>query len=95
MATTVTTTESSHSKANRPRGGARDYLVDGKLRAGFALVAWPADYGNSGVMSFMLSRNSVLYEADLGPEGDELAKAMPGFDPDGRWLPVLTEFTAL
>lgn len=73
-------------------GGAYSYLVDGRLRLGFALVAWPAEYGDSGVMSFILSRDGTLYEADLGPGGDAAAGNMVLFDPDNRWMPVLTEF---
>ena len=73
-------------------GGALDYVDKGNMVNGFALVAWPADYGDSGVMSFMLGRNGVLYEADLGPNGTTYASAMPAYDPDPRWSPVAASF---
>ncbi len=76
-------------------GGAYSYVNDGQMNGGFALVAWPVDYGNSGVMSFMLNRDGILYEADLGPGGGEYAEAMEGFDPGDFWMPVLAEFIAL
>jgi hypothetical protein len=75
--------------------GAFSYLVNSNMLAGFALVAWPAEYETSGVMSFMLSRSGTLYEADLGLEGGTFASAMLGFDPDDRWAPVLEGFTNL
>jgi hypothetical protein len=76
-------------------GGSVDYLVDGRLVGGFALVAWPAEYGRSGVMSFMLSRDGQLFEADLGADSGSVAKAMTRFDPDSRWNPVEKAFTSL
>lgn len=76
-------------------GGPADYQVDGKLRGGFALIAWPDEYGSSGIMSFMVSRDGVLYESDLGPDSAETAMQIDAFDPDGRWHPVLADYTAL
>ncbi len=73
-------------------GGAADYVERGNMVNGFALVAWPANYGDTGVMSFMLGRNGVLYEADLGPNGATYASAMPAYDPDPRWMPVAEGF---
>lgn len=75
-------------------GGATNYVDRGNMVNGFALVAWPADYGDTGVMSFMLGRNGVLYEADLGPNGANYASAMPAYDPDPRWMPVAAGFIA-
>jgi hypothetical protein len=83
------------SQGPHAAAGALSYLVNGNMIAGFALVAWPAEYGTSGVMSFMLSRSGTLYQADLGPEGGTFASAMLGFDPDARWTPVLAGFTDL
>lgn len=83
------------SQGEQAPGGAMDYLDGGNMVAGFAVIAWPADYGEGGVMSFMLGRDSVLYEADLGPDGAVIAASMAGFDPDAGWTPVLREFTAL
>jgi len=76
-------------------GGAFDYRVNGNMVRGFALIAWPAKYGESGVMSFMISRDGTLFEADLGPEGGTIASSASLFDPDNRWAPVLTEYTGL
>ena len=68
-------------------GGAQDYLVDGRLLRGFAVLAFPVEYGNSGVMSFIVGANGIVYQADLGPETGELARAMQSYDPDARWTP--------
>lgn len=66
-------------------GGARSYLRDGRMTEGFALVAWPARYGETGVTSFIVSRDSVVYEKDLGPRTDAIARAMKSYDPDPSW----------
>ena len=55
------------------------------MRAGFALVAWPLRYGDTGVMSFMVSHAGTVYEKDLGPSTDAIARAMTRFDPDASW----------
>ena len=72
--------------SNAP-GGAKDYMVDGKMVGGFAFVAYPAEYGNSGVMSFMMNQDGVLLQKDLGKTTTETATAMSEFDPAG-WTPV-------
>jgi len=69
-------------------GGAKDYVVDGKMVAGFAFVAYPAEYGNSGVMTFIISQDGVLFQKDLGRTTAETAIAMTEFDPDGTWTEV-------
>ncbi|WP_271411406.1 DUF2950 domain-containing protein [Pseudomonas sp. Q1-7] len=66
-------------------GGAYDYLLGKAMSRGFALVAWPARYGDSGVMSFMISHEGQLFQKDLGPDSETLAKAMKTFDPDSSW----------
>ena len=68
-------------------GGERSYVVDGHMTQGFALIAYPAEYGSSGVMSFIASTNGIVYEADLGDETAEIAADMPTYDPDERWTP--------
>jgi hypothetical protein len=70
------------------KGGAYDYLVKGKLLGGFALVAYPARYGSSGVMTFLVNHQGVVYEKDLGPDTAKLAPAMTRFDPDESWKAV-------
>ena len=69
-------------------GGAYDYVINGRMIAGFALVAWPADYGHSGIMTFKVSHLGQIYEADLGDDTETLAAAIGSFDPDPRWQPV-------
>jgi hypothetical protein len=66
-------------------GGAYDYVVRGKMIGGFALVAYPASWGNSGVMTFMVNHDGVVYQKDLGPDTAAAARAITRFDPDGTW----------
>lgn len=66
-------------------GGAMDYVVRGKMIGGFALVAWPAEYGNSGVMTFLVNHTGVVFQKDLGPETSALASKMTSFNPDPTW----------
>ena len=69
-------------------GGAKDYVVDGKMVVGFAFVAYPAEYGNSGVMTFIINQDGVLLQKDLGKTTTEIASAMTEFDPDDSWSVV-------
>jgi hypothetical protein len=69
-------------------GGARDYLVDGKMSGGFALVAWPASYDVTGVMTFIINHDGILSEKDLGTGTDAAARAMALYDPDPSWTAV-------
>lgn len=69
-------------------GGAYDYLIGGKMTRGFALVAWPVRYGDSGVMSFMISHDGEIFSKNLGPDGDKIALKMTRFDPDSSWSEV-------
>ena len=69
-------------------GGAYDYVIGGRMRSGFALVAWPMRYGETGVMSFMVSHDGKVYEKDLGPGSDAAARAMTRFNPDASWKKV-------
>jgi hypothetical protein len=69
-------------------GGARSYIVNGQMAAGFALVAYPAEYGNSGIMTFIVNHDGVVHEADLGPDTAKLAGAIAAYDPDARFRPV-------
>jgi hypothetical protein len=70
------------------KGGARNYIVNGRMIGGFALVASPAEYGNSGVMTFIVNHDGVIYQRDLGPETPRVAVAMKAFDPDASWREV-------
>jgi hypothetical protein len=69
-------------------GGEYDYVVKGKMIGGFALVAYPAEYGNSGVMSFIVNHEGVVYQKDLGKETEKTASTMKKFDPDKTWKKV-------
>ncbi|HEY2677323.1 MAG TPA: DUF2950 family protein [Steroidobacteraceae bacterium] len=70
------------------KGGAKDYVVDGKMTAGFAFIAYPAEYRSSGVMTFIVGKQGVVYEKDLGTTTEENAKAMSAYDPDATWRAV-------
>jgi hypothetical protein len=69
-------------------GGAYDYIVNDKMIGGFAILAHPADYANSGVMTFLANHEGVVYQKDLGENTEELAKAMQLYEPDQTWMPV-------
>lgn len=77
-------------KAQGPHapGGAYSYLIGNRMRAGFALIAWPVSYGESGVMSFMVNHAGVVYQKNLGPKTDATARAMTRFDPDDSWQKI-------
>ena len=66
-------------------GGAYDYVVDGKMIGGFALVAYPARYGSSGITTLIVNHDGVLYEKNLGKNTNQIAEAMTTFDPDQTW----------
>jgi hypothetical protein len=69
-------------------GGALDYVVNGKMIGGFALVAYPAEYRNSGVMTFIVNHAGQIYQKDLGPKTPEIAERMKEFNPDKGWEKV-------
>jgi hypothetical protein len=71
--------------------GAFDYIVRGRMIGGFAAVAWPVKYGDTGVMTFMVSYAGQVYEKNLGPDTAALARAMTRFDPDSTWQKVEPE----
>lgn len=76
------------SQSSRAPGGARDYLVNGKMARGFAFVAYPAEYGNSGIMTFIINQDGLLLQKDLGKDTAAAASAMTVYDPDNGWDPV-------
>lgn len=69
-------------------GGARSYVVDGKVTGGFALVACPAEYRTSGVMTFIVNQSGVIYQKDLGDNTADVVKAMTEYNPDKTWTRV-------
>ncbi len=76
------------SQGKNASGGAYDYVVKGKLIGGFALVAHPAEYGNSGVMTFVVNHDGNVFEKDLGNDTESIAAAMKGYNPDSTWTEV-------
>lgn len=69
-------------------GGAYDYTIKSRMTSGFALVAWPVKYGDTGVMTFVVNHQGQIYEKNLGPNTDATARAMKVFDPDTSWRKV-------
>ncbi len=69
-------------------GGAYSYVINGNMLVGFGLLAFPADYGASGVMSFIVNQSGAIYEKDLGPNTGEIAGRMTEYDPGAGWEPV-------
>ena len=72
-------------QGKNPPGGAYDYMVKGNMIGGFALVAYPAKYASSGVMTFIVNHDGVVYQKDLGRNTEKAAQAMKVFDPDSTW----------
>jgi hypothetical protein len=70
------------------QGGAYNYVVKGKMILGFALVAYPAEYGNSGIMTFIVNQEGIIYQKNLGKNTKSIAEAMKNFDPDPTWKKV-------
>jgi hypothetical protein len=66
-------------------GGKYNYIINGHMVAGFALVAWPAEWDNTGVMTFIVNQDGTVYEKNLGPKTVAVARAMTAFDPDATW----------
>ena len=64
------------------------YLQDGAMTKGFALIAWPATYGSTGVMTFVVSKTGIVYEKDLGRNTAQIATGYTAYDPDDTWRPV-------
>jgi hypothetical protein len=66
-----------------------NYVVDGKMVGGFALVAYPAEYGNSGVMTFVVNHDGSVFQKDLGPNTRQVAQRIAAFGPDHTWKKVV------
>jgi hypothetical protein len=69
-------------------GSAMSYLQDGLMTKGFALIAWPADYGSTGIMTFLIDKTGIVYQKDLGAKTSEIAGAYSTYDPDETWTPA-------
>ena len=75
--------------SDNANGGALDYFVGGVLRNGFALIAWPAEYGASGVMTFIVNQDGVVFQKDLGEDTEAAVQAIDAYDPDSTWVAVV------
>jgi hypothetical protein len=73
----------------RPPGGAYDYVINGNMIAGHALLAWPADYGISGVMTFVVNQQGKVFQKNLGPKTSAIAASITRYDPDASWTEVV------
>src|SRR5262249_31363102 len=73
------------SQGRNAPGGTRDYMVNGKLTRGFAIVAYPAEYRNSGVMTFIVNQDGRIYQKDLGSNTAQIASSMTTYNPDKSW----------
>jgi hypothetical protein len=76
------------AQGSNAKGGATSYIVDGEMSGGFALVAYPAEYGRGGIMTFMVNQDGVVYQKDLGADTLKLAPALTVYDPDKAWTVV-------
>jgi hypothetical protein len=74
-----------YRQGSNAEGGAKEYFENGVLTGGFALVAWPADYGATGIMTFIVNQDGGVFQKDLGDDTDAVVNAMNAFDPDSSW----------
>jgi len=77
-----------YAQGTNANGGARDYFKGGLLTEGFALIAWPADYGSSGVMTFIVNHDGVVFQKDLGEDTATAVESIQTFDPDSSWTAI-------
>jgi hypothetical protein len=77
-----------NGQTDKSPGGPKNYVIDGKMVGGFAVVAYPAVYDNSGIMTFMINQDGKLLQKDLGKTTADTVNAMKAFDPDSGWKPV-------
>jgi hypothetical protein len=75
-----------YSQGAAAPGGVRNYVVNGRMIGGFGVIAWPVRYGITGVMTFMVDQDGVVYQQDLGPETAQKAGVIASFDPDKGWV---------
>jgi len=77
-----------YAQGANANGGAKEYFSDGVMTQGFALVAWPADYGSSGVQTFIVNQDGVVFQKDLGEDTATAVEAIQSFDPDSSWTAI-------
>jgi hypothetical protein len=78
-----------YAQGANANGGAREYFKDGVLTEGFAAIAWPADYGASGVMTFIVNQDGVVFQKDLGEDTATVVEAIKAFDPESSWTAIV------
>ena len=78
-------------QGNAAKGGSKDYIVNGNMTGGFAILAYPADYQNTGIMSFIVGDDGVVYQKDLGEQTAQTAAAITEYNPGDGWKPVTNE----
>jgi hypothetical protein len=76
-------------QGDKAKGGAKDYLVNGKLNGGFAILAYPAEYRNSGIMTFIVGKDGIVYQKDLGEKTADVVAAMTEYNPGDGWTPAI------
>ena len=76
-------------QGDQVKGGAKDFIANGKLTGGFAILAYPAEYRNSGIMTFIVGKDGVVYQKDLGEKTADVARAMQDYDPGDGWTPAI------
>jgi hypothetical protein len=79
----ILTAQSDHAK-----GGAKQYKVNGKMAGGFAVIAWPVKYGDSGIMTFIINRDGIVYQRNLGPDTDGIVDTIVEYNPTDEWEQV-------
>ncbi|MGB0000480.1 MAG: DUF2950 family protein [Candidatus Acidiferrales bacterium] len=76
-------------QGDKAKGGAEDFLVNGKMTGGFAILAYPAEYRNSGIMTFVIGKDGIVYQKDLGEKTTDVASALAEYNPGDGWTPAL------
>jgi hypothetical protein len=76
-------------QGDKAKGGAKDYITNGKMTGGFAILAYPAEYRNSGIMTFIIGTDGIIYQKDLGEKAGDVAAATTEYNPDEGWKPAL------
>jgi DUF2950 family protein len=78
------------AQGNAAKGGAKSYIVNGEMTDGFGLIAYPAEYGHGGIMTFVVNQDGIVHEKDLGADTLNVAARMTAYDPDSSWAEVKT-----
>jgi hypothetical protein len=76
-------------QGDQAKGGAKDFIANGKMTGGFAILAYPAEYRNSGIMTFIVGKDGIVYQKDLGEKTADVARALQDYDPGDGWTPAI------